>query len=407
MMKQKEFISVVTAFAALLILSTQCTRPQKEPLQQSLNQTETSPNPRGSLRAEDVATNLATEQFNTKDFVELAGVIALNVEKGYDEKLYLSDLMKGGDLRNSKSPFLCKLRDMLSSSELRGGDTRDNQETELSLYWMNSREWNKQERPTIAYVTEDTPKDAKEIPGIITNDKGEVIKTIMVNEEYAKTHPTVIVNKSPKPEGTPIAAKPQGYKSPLNGDHPILNPIKRFYVKTLFLGKMQATKQYDPWIDGGSEFYYLVEYPINKIDQNGNPTLQEAHGKFFVSYTRNEISNGVVKDLDFVLVSSWNKALDNIGFVLYEDDSTWAPTGNIKFSFTYQGYGFTFEIPVPATRTDLYKTYFSGDFLMSGHNYDSDTKDWKWHNADGVKFTLPIKYAHIFNDNGWNDFIKK
>lgn len=400
MMKQKEFISVVTAFAALLILSTQCTRPQKEPLQQSLNQTETSPNPRGSLRAEDVATNLATEQFDTKDFVELANLIAQNVANGYDEKLYFSDLGSEGSLRDSQSPFLNKLRDM--SSELRGAEKDETLEnSKLSLYWMNSKDWNKQERPTIAYVTDSTPKDAKEIPGIITNERGEVIKKVMVNERYAETHPTIIVNNSPKPDGTPIIAKPKGYKSPLNLKESdlVYNPIKRPFLKSLYLGKMQVTKQYDPWIDGGSEFYVIVAYPVLIPDGNGGYVKEEKTTKQYIEFTRKEINDKTTKELDYILVSSWNSTTDNIGFLLYEDDATWAPGGNFTFEFGYKGFSFKIIVPIPNTRDDITSTYYAANFLQSTSNYDPEKKTWKWHNSDGLRYTLPIVVGYLIPDS--------
>lgn len=403
-MKQKEFISVVTAFAALLILSTQCTRPQKEPLQQSLNQTETSPNPRGSLRAEDVATNLATGQFDTKDFVELANLIAQNVANGYDEKLYFSDLGSEGSLRDSQSPFLNKLRDMLSSSMLRGaekGETLEN--SKLSLYWMNSRDWNKQERPTIAYVTDSTPKDAKEIPGIITNERGEVIKKVMVNERYAETHPTIIVNNSPKPDGTPIIAKPKGYKSPLSlkesdlGNNSFKRPFP--FLKSLYLGKMQVTKQYDPWLAGGSEFYVVATYPVLTPDGNGGYVKEEKTTKQYIEFTRKEINDKTTKELDYILVSSWNSTTDNIGFLLYEDDATWAPGGNFTFEFGYKGFSFKIVIPVPNTRVDITHTYYAADFLQSTNNYDLEKKTWKWHNSEGLRYTLPIVVGYLIPDS--------
>lgn len=405
-MKQKEFISVVTAFAALLILSTQCTRPQKEPLQQSLNQTETSPNPRGSLRAEDVATNLATEQFNTKDFVELANLIAQNVANGYDEKLYFSDLGSEGSLRDSQSPFLNKLRDMFSSSELRGaekGETLEN--SKLSLYWMNSRDWNKQERPTIAYVTDSTPKDAKEIPGIITNERGEVIKKVMVNERYAETHPTIIVNNSPKPDGTPIIAKPKGYKSPLSLKESDLgyNSFKRPFLKSLYLGKMQVTKQYDPWLAGGSEFYVVATYPVLTPDGNGGYVKEEKTTKQYIEFTRKEINDKTTKELDRILVSSWNSTTDNIGFLLYEDDATWAPGGNFTFEFGYKGFSFKIVIPVPNTRVDITHTYYAADFLQSTNNYDLEKKTWKWHNSEGLRYTLPIVVGYLIPDSFFSE----
>lgn len=405
-MKRKELISIVTAFAALLILSTQCTRPQKEPLQQSLNQTETSPNPRGSLRAEDVATNLATEQFNTKDFVELANLIAQNVANGYDEKLYFSDLGSEGSLRDSQSPFLNKLRDMFSSSELRGaekGETLEN--SKLSLYWMNSRDWNKQERPTIAYVTDSTPKDAKEIPGIITNERGEVIKKVMVNERYAETHPTIIVNNSPKPDGTPIIAKPKGYKSPLSLKESDLgyNSFKRPFLKSLYLGKMQVTKQYDPWLAGGSEFYVVATYPVLTPDGNGGYVKEEKTTKQYIEFTRKEINDKTTKELDRILVSSWNSTTDNIGFLLYEDDATWAPGGNFTFEFGYKGFSFKIVIPVPNTRVDITDAYYAADFLQSTNNYDLEKKTWKWHNSEGLRYTLPIVVGYLIPDSFFSE----
>lgn len=393
-MKKVKSVLVLISAISLTLLS-QCSPKSEVSELRKKGEEYTETKSIGGLRSGDIATLLSSTEFQISDFSELANLIKENVQDGYDEKFYLSDLNLGKSTRQCQSKFTSKLASAIQSHPMRAGSSSEIVET--SLYWRNHDKWDGNERPTIAFVSENIQEDTQEIPAFIADGKEGKAKMITINEEYTKTHPTIIVNYTKKPEGIPTPARPIGYNSPLSPT-PLFNSISVNTVKTLYLGKVQATVHYDVWFNGGSEFYFLIEYPMCTKNAQGETTLTEAHGRHFVSFTRDEIDNQTIKDFDCVLVSEWNQQLDKIGFLLYEDDSTFAMGGTFEFSFSFKEFAFSFKVPVPNTKEEILSTYYSGNFLMSSLNYNRSENSWRWHNANGIKWTFPVIIGRIFED---------
>lgn len=380
------FGAIVLLIAMMPMLLGSCSQKYEEPkAQENVEETQ----PQGTLRSVDIATAISNGDFSISDFASLAKTIQANAEIGYDEKAYLSDF---STLRSTGNSFASKLLQALPASSLRSVTDCD-----FSLYWRSCQEWNEKERPVIAYVSEGTSEDAKAIPAFEFDESGKVVKTIMIDEEYTKQHPTLIINGDEKPRGKVIPLRPKGYVSNLTVPSIDISGLmvapKR--VTSLYLGDLQVTEQFDCWFKGGSEIRFVVAYPRVIVKEDGSVEFEKRVTEQGRNVTRDQIDNEEILHLDYDLVLDWDPYLNHIGWFAYEDDSTWAPGGSIEFEFSYKGFGFTVKAPVPNTKETIVKTDYTGSYLMSTDNIDPGTKQWKMHKANGIKYTLPVKIADV------------
>lgn len=378
--------AVALLIAIISLLLGACSPKSEEP---RIPEGSEGTQPQGTLRSIDIATIISSGDFSTSDFAALALSIQSNAEIGYDEKVYLSDL---STLRGSENSFANKLLNKLNASSLRSSSDSD-----FSLYWRSCKEWDGEERPVIAYVSEETPDDAKAIPALELDESGKVINTIMVDEEYTINHPTLIVGKEEKPVGQPIPLRPKGYISDLklpSLDDLIYRPYWSKKVASLYLGDLQVERQFDSFFRGGSEICFVVSYPRASLDKNGQLHYEERTTHQFRKVTRDQIKNREILHLDYELIVDWDSNLDCIGWFAYEDDSFSAPGGKIKFEFAYKGFKFAVEATIPNSREDINRIDYTGDYLMSTANWNQKEDRWIMHNANGIKYTLPIKVSY-------------
>lgn len=382
------FGAIVLLIAMMPMLLGSCSQKHEEPkAQENVEETQSQ----GTLRSVDIATILSDGDFSISDFASLASSIQTNAEIGYDEKVYLSDL---STLRSTDNSFATKLLQKLNTSSLRSSLPND-----FSLYWRSCKKWDGKERPVIAYVSEDTPNDAKTIPAFEMDENGNIVNTIMIDEEYTINHPTLIVGAEEKPIGKPIPLRSKGYVSTIK--FPDLDDIRIHHfskrVTSLYLGDLVVERQFDNFFNGGSEICFVVSYPKVRIDKSGQFHYEERTTHQYRKVTRDQIKNKEVLHLDYELIVDWDSNLDRIGWFAYEDDSFLAPGGKIKFDFEYKGFKFAVEATIPNSREDINRIDYTGDYLMSTANWDRKTEKWVMHHADGIKYTLPVGISHTLS----------
>ena len=80
-----------------------------------------------------------------------------------------------------------------------------------------------------------------------------------------------------------------------------------------------------------------------------------------------------------------------------EDDQGWFNKDTIlKLNFGYKGTTVGVEIPgFVSPFQEVFELTYSWDFFISSLNYDSETKDFIWQNADGLHWTFPVVKGKI------------
>lgn len=395
------------------------------------------------LRAADVAEGLANLGLTPEDLMNLSTVAKDNSRKGYDELIFLEDMIsdRSEDLREEKEDFFSRLKSELTAkaSALRSGgefvpdESVISQLKEMTLYWPYVGNWDMTAYPVVAYVDENVPEDATQIKAYKLDNSGKVVGTIIIDEEYAEKNPVLIVEKKRKPEymvlqpktensassNTPIdLSKIVGvlgdsfYTGSFNHHRPIIGEItggfempekkKGERVVALKLGKVKCTKQWDSWVRGGSEFVFMATYVRPEKQENGMISYTPLNSKFGISFTRGEINKGTVKQFDnYYLITDYDKGIDLVHCKIVEDDQGWFDKSKtLEISFSYKNVKVSFSIPgFISPFEDVYETTYTWKFLMSTLNYDKDADEFKWLDADGFQWTMPIEKGEVVLDD--------
>ena len=143
-------------------------------------------------------------------------------------------------------------------------------------------------------------------------------------------------------------------------------------LRTLVVKTLKANRNYDTWFAGASEFFFRcgsVESFHAKSEEEMrrySPSVTE----FMVVVRRSEIG----KKLPFnaVLVSDWGEQLDNVAFLITEDDggsmTTWKCTADVKVKS--KTYGFNIEIPLNSRDDIVWRGSLARTWL---EKYSDDT----------------------------------
>lgn len=402
---KKNIISLVASAITLttVLLVSSCNN--KEPKKNDFGTTEAADpqNTDGQLRASDVADAVANGGLNLADFESIAYLIEQNVAKGYDERLYLEDIPTDeNSLRSATGGFLQKIANYMSerntidlrSTGTEGSSTNPIEKfvgANMSVYWPYITEWNRKRLPVIAYVDENTPKDAETIEALKIDEHGKVIGRLIIDEAYAEKNPVMIVSKKVKSPYSILKTRPANYFSPFDISKLPVKYEPEKVLLSLYLGKIRLLKQFDPWLAGGSEICVRVAYTYPERNPNtGEITLVPKNGHVNVNFTRKEIKEKVAKTFDTMLVSEWKQGMELVYVKMLEDDSWFGRTMDFSASFTHKGLKIDVSFKIPNSYDDIFGNYFSIAFLMSDRNVNKDNTP-VWHNGGNVEWTFPIK----------------
>ncbi len=345
----------------------------------------------GSFRNQEVAEGLVGAQLSLTEFFCIAQDVKSAVAEGHDERVYLSDVLTGGNLRMAKDGMLGKLFNAMKSNLLRNADSgellRKLDQENLSIYWPYVSSWDEKTMPVVAYVEEGTPDNALEIPGYELDESGKTVKKIMVKEEDIEKRPVIIVDKHRK-SLVPVL-NPGGTKLPdfdKKEAHLDLLPIQGETLETMYLGTLQATKSFEGWFKGGPEFVFVIIYPHYE-----NGKLSENTSYRRIELTLRDVKNKVEKVYNDPIITEWQRGINQAKVLVYEDDTIGTGTIEVGFTISYKGVTAKFDVKIPETHTLLYKNDFSYHFLRSTGNYDRINKTWVKHGIEGLQWTHPIK----------------
>ncbi|MDE5585068.1 MAG: hypothetical protein K2I92_01865 [Muribaculaceae bacterium] len=277
----------------------------------------------------------------------------------------------------------------------------------LEIYWPYSDNWDGVTTPVVAYA----PKSLSALHtiGYIYTKMG-VPTQVRVDEAYCQQHPVWLITESETPYSLlPNFAKGETvssdgiYYSPCSGSSfsptvPIdsIRMTDITTIITLRLGTVRSEKNHDSWIAGGSEYLFSFASLDNANLRNEADTVNCSRTicKTKISFTRKEIDKKTTKELKSVVVSDWQKNLDNIAMTLVEED----PGGSkkepyeAKLTVTYKGQTYGFDISIPRTNLDdhLAERIYSRRFILSTNNLN-ENEGWIEDSSDDVYWTLPYK----------------
>ena len=246
--------------------------------------------------------------------------------------------------------------------------------SDIQIYWPYSETWDDGQLPIVTF---DPGNGAEVNVGYkITEDENGArsVEEVVVDESMAEANPVWIVNRNDdssyrtlemirkdNPEwgtgGGSIVITPSGTKSPDTETDGV--------VKSLVLKDFMMRRNYDCWFAGASEFVFKCG------SVEGFTASTEAELKlyspqitdFVLVVKRSQVGQTI--PLNVMLVSQWTEQLDNIVFLLTEDDggtrTEWKCSAVVKIKS--KSYGFEMSLPFNSKDDLVWRGQLSSKYL--------------------------------------------
>ena len=327
----------IPAFAAPLLTSCDPFRPE-ETLSPTVTTASVAPL---TVDPQPVARMLADLPLTLDDVREVHEGVNASAGEGYDEEVMFRDL-----LSDPGSSIGRMVSDEAESSlaTRASGFISGLEESRLQIYWPYSENWDGKTLPVITFRPE------VELAGNIGFAREElpdgtwIVKEMMVDEEYAVSHPVWVVNYN-EDDGMMTPQK-------LAKLHPETATRASSGFRTLKLKEFKAHRQYDNWLAGGSEFFIkcgsLEAFTADVISDLSrfSPEITD----LMIKVKRGQV--GKALRYNAIIVSEWSSQLTESVFMITEDDggkvTTWKSTGKVMIKSKAYGY----EVEIPYHRND-------------------------------------------------------
>ena len=348
------------------------------------------------ITLEEVARILSSVDLGDAQVGEVHDAVSSSTGNGYDEEYTMKDLFErpgagvGDDpVKAEGKTYESPLRDLLSAAvtarygtkAVEGGVNADEflqalTASDVQIYWPYSGQWNGSEAPVITFDPED--HSDKNI-GFVTEADGTV-HSVIVDEKMAQERPVWVVNRNDDSSYRSLELLRR--EDPDWGSSGGLISVKadaQSEIKTLVLRSFKANRSYDTWFAGASEFFVkcgcVESFTAKTIEDLSlySPSITD----FMIVVKRNQVGTEV--PFNAVLVSEWTGQLDNVAFMITEDNggkrTTWKCS--TKVTVKSKAYGIDIEIPLNSSddivwRGQLSRRYIEKYSGKTGHFGDVD-----------------------------------
>lgn len=255
------------------------------------------------------------------------------------------------------------------------------EKSDIQIYWPYSEKWDGREWPIITF---DPGNGAEVNVGYRMREKSDgskYVEEVIVDEQMAAEHPVWVVNrnddcqyeslemiKKRDPEwgtgGGSIVIRPSGVTAE--------RASSSGTVRSLVLKDFLMHRNYDCWFAGASEFFFKVGSVENFTASTEaelklyNPQITD----FMLVVKRNQVGQRI--PMNIMLVSQWTDQLDNIAFLLTEDDggtrTEWKCSAVVKVKS--KSYGFDVSLPFNSRDDIVWRGELSARYL---EKYDGIT----------------------------------
>ncbi len=252
------------------------------------------------------------------------------------------------------------------------------EKSDIQIYWPYSEEWDGKEWPVITF---DPGNGAEVNTGYRLSedaDGNRCVEEVIVDEKMAAEHPVWVVNRNDDssysslemirkrdPEwgtgGGSITVRPSAAGQQNTG-----------MVRSLVLKDFMMRRNYDCWFAGASEFFFKVG-SVEGFSASTEAELKLYNPQitdFMLVVKRNQVGQTV--PLNVMLVSQWTEQLDDIAFLLTEDDggtrTEWKCSAVVKIKS--KSFGFDVALPFNSRDDIVWRGQLSAKFM---EKYDGVT----------------------------------
>lgn len=329
---------------------------------------------------------------------EVHTAVSSSLENGYDEEYMMADLFEspgagvgaGGATKAPEGRWSRPLRTLLEEYLSSSSATRADAvvippggasayldllaKSDVQIYWPYSEDW---DGSCLPIVTFDPGGGMEANIGYEMRPDGTV-KEVVVTEKTARERPVWVMNRNDDCGYQTIEMLRRQDPDWGKGGSIIISKETKAGgesgSKTLILKEFEASRNYDAWFAGGSEFFVkagCVEdfYASTEAEMRlYSPSITD----FLVCVKRSQIGQKI--PFNAILVSEWTEQLTSLAFMITEDDggsqTTWKC--NAKVMIKSKSYGFEMEIPFNSRddivwRGQLSRSYFEKNNNVEGH----------------------------------------
>ena len=327
---------------------------------------------------------------------EVHTAVSSSLEYGYDEEYTMADLFTspgsgvGSRAAGTKAqagrwsrPLRTLLEDYLEQAyATRGGDAPGSAaeyisaltQSDVQIHWPYSEDWDGSSLPVVTF---DPGGTIEANYGYEMRPDGSV-KEVVVTERMAQERPVWVMNRNDDSEYQTIEMLRRQDPDWGKGGNIVVQKETKAGdysgTKTLILKEFEASRNYDSWFAGGSEFFVKagsVEDFFASTEAEMrlySPSITD----FLVVVKRSQIGQKI--PFHAVLVSEWTEQLQSLAFMITEDDggtqTTWKCAANVKIKS--RTYGFDIEIPFNSRddivwRGQLTRKYIEKNNDIEGH----------------------------------------
>lgn len=309
-----------------------------------------------SMTPESVASMLSRLPLSITQVREVRQAVGRSSAHGYDEEYPFSNLVGNpgsgvGDewLQTRVPEYPQPLRSLISDysgglSETRSSSFLDALAASgLQIYWPYSEDWDGTSIPVITYSSEDQRQEATAFRRERLRDGSWTVSEITVDEDYAKAHPVWVINRNEDSQYlTPQMAETMGLLPEADATRANTD------FKTLRLKTFKAHRNYDTWLQGGSEFFIkcgsIKAFTADVVSDLKlySPQITD----MMINVKRKQVGENLT--FNTILASEWSPQLDECAFLMIEDDggkrTSWKAEGSVKIKS--KAYGFEVEFPM-------------------------------------------------------------
>lgn len=350
---------------------------------------------------EDVAKLLSALPIETDQMAEVHDAVSSSDGNGYDEEYMMRDLLsvpgtgvgdeamgKSMSTRSYSRPLKELIAEQLSTrTKSSDGSVLSPEEyldalekSNMQIYWPYYRNWDGKEWPIVTF---DPGNGAEANVGyrlFIDSEGNRKVEAVVVDEEMAASHPVWVVNRNndsgftsmevhrrKDPEwgtgGGSITVRPSSGLGCAEAS--ATAAAQKGAFRTLVLHDFKMRRNYDCWFAGASEFFIKCG-SVEDFTASTEAELKLYSPRitdFMLVVKRSQVEKTI--PMNVVLVSQWTDQLENIAFMLTEDDggtrTEWKCSACVKIKS--KSYGFEVALPFNSRDDIVWRGQLSAPYL--------------------------------------------
>ena len=351
---------------------------------------------RSRIPADSVAMLLSVLPLEAEHYREVYDAVSSSSGNGYDEEYMMRDLFTSpgagvgddADTRGAKTKSYSRpIKDLIKEYciGVRGvrssyGDlpsfARDLpdllEKSDMQIYWPYSENWDGVTRPIVTF---DPGTEADSSEGYILEEDSEgrqSIRKVRVDEEDARKHPIWVINRNDDSQFVSLELRRRQNPDWKPGGG-IVTVRSSEQVNTLVLKNFKMRRNYDSWLAGASEFFVkcgkVEDFKATTEAELKlyNPSITD----FMIVVKRDQVGKTI--PFNAVLVSQWTDQIENVAFMIVEDDggtrTEWKASAVVKYNS--KSYGFEISLPFNVRDDIVWRGQLSGKYLWAYDNKPS------------------------------------